>query len=229
MEIEIMSLTFETSVLEAFLAEAKITIDKFKIAQEILAEMPYLAREAFDLVPLNNYPAVIENSLNKVIYRVNANFFMGRVKTDLMIPFCADQFYQILHNRLDIEQCQYINSLIENKAEQKEVLAQVLGEDGLNSDQFKNMMRVPAGYNRSNIAGEGFVANLVWITNNVAGRDTDIASMKQSLQYLPKGDSIDFDSGVSVSVALNGNLTIKMNKDLVKTLNNLLGSQVTAA
>ena len=216
-----MTKLISVEALEQFIEEAEITFSKFEQAQEILMEMPALTSEAFGFQAKYDAKAIISGGLNKVIYRVNTNFFIGKVDTSAMIPYASEIFYSELHNRFDLEKGQMINELMLNNVDLAAVLSRALASDTLNDTEFKGVMRIASSYNSANI-NKNFVTNLIFVAAKLNNQDIEIKKLQDSITYLPKGDALEFDLGLSLSIAKNGNLTLKLSKPLVAQFNELL-------
>ena len=218
-EIKIMNtVTISQDKLNQFFQDSAATFEKFAQAQSILSQMPELAREAFDFSSRNKPADVIDNALNSVIYRVNANFFMRYANFKDMIPHSIKVFNELMRTPVTNDNLIKVLDAINNVVDPTTVLNNVLAK-AFESDQFKTIMRIDS----SNSEGKRTVMDLVFVAAALNGEhNINVDEMKYTVDYLPKGNEFEFDLGIKITHAKNGNMTVKINKDLVSKLNNIV-------
>lgn len=213
------TVTISVDELNQFFQDSAATFEKFAQAQSILSQMPELAKEAFDFSSRNKPAAdVIDNALNSVIYRVNANFFMRHAKFKDMIPHSIKVFNELMTTPVTNDNLIKVLDAINNVVDPTTVLNNVLAK-GFESDQFKTIMRIDS----SNCEGKRTVMDLVFVAAALNGEhNINVDEIKYTIEYLPKGNEFEFDLGIKITHAKNGNMTVKINKDLVSKLNNIV-------
>lgn len=213
-----MSTVIKQEALEQFIEQAAIKIGHYVQAQAHLQQIPNLTREVFSLGFNADTAEVLQKGLDTVIHRVNSDFFTGKLKTDNTTQYCLTEYYDALHEQLDLAKAQRIIALVNNQVELKDIIANSL--EKLNETKVKSTMRYVAN---SKAWGKNVISDLVYPILVQNGEAERFAEIKEKLNYLSKGDEVNFaDLGFTFSLAQNGNLTIKIDKEVVKQLNELL-------
>lgn len=214
-----MSAFIRQETLEQFLEEAAIQIDHYMQAREHLSKIPNLTREVFSLALNTTTEDVLKEGLNKVIYRLNSSFFISKMQSDLVTYYCLNQYFKAVREQLDIEKAEHIVALLNNQVETKDIIAYCL--ENLKETKVKPTMRYSEKSDYS--LGKCFAPDLVYPILLQKGETDRLAEIKQKILALKKGDQVCFeDLGFTFSIAQNGNLTIKIDKEVVQQLNDLL-------
>lgn len=214
-----MNTNITQEALQQFIKDAGIQIDHYVQAQAHLSQIPALVREVFSLRLNADTKEVLDQGLEKVIHRVNSNFFINKVDNNQITLHCMAQYHDALSEQLDLAKAERIVALVNNEVPLKDIILGSLEKS--KETEVKTTMRLLANSNLC--TAKDIAPDFVYPILKQKGETERFADIKLKVRHLIKGDEVSFaDLGFTFSLAQNGNLTIKIEKEVVNQLNELL-------
>lgn len=209
-----------------FIAKGNADIATIRAGFDLLLKVPHLAKEAFG--HCSDLEKHLSDKVKVANYRTWHNSFYKATGENLLAVNNVD-LHQLFHCEITAENVQKAEDLIANKADASAVLTEWLSVVGL--DQFKASMKIEPDHNYyDRVNREAFTADVLYFVGKLTGVDLDIKTTKGAVKNLSSINNYKEieEIGAELTLAKNGNVTLKLPKATVAVLNSVIQTKQAA-
>ena len=209
-----------------FITKGKADIATIRAGFDILLQVPHLAREAFG--HCTDLAKHFDDKVKVANYRTWHNTFYKATNENLLAVNNVD-LHKLFHCEITAENVQKAEDLISNKADVSAVLTEWLSVVGL--DQFKGSIKIEPDHNYNDrVNREALTADVLYFVGKLTGVDLEIKSLKGAVKNLSSMNNYkEFkEIGAELTLAKNGNITLKLPKTTVAVLNSVIQTKQAA-